>query len=216
MNESVGRSRRNMSRPTISALGLLTLLAPLSVLAETGRIPTAQEYAAGLGDRIVASNVREPGHSVSWGRAIAVVDAPISHVRSVVADYAGYESFIPRFRESRVLEQKGDESVVYVEAGVMKNTITLWAELRLKEKALRSGTRVIEGEMRKGNVRDFRARWILTPVDDGKHTLVSFELLVAPRMFLPSSVFSRENRKAAEKVMKALRTKIDEAAVATR
>lgn len=200
----------------VAALGALTLLCPLGASADTGRIPTAQEFAAGLGDRIHATNVREPGHSVAWGRAIVVVSAPMPEVLRIVLDYGGYEAFIPRFRESRVLEQKGNESVVYFEAGVMRNTITLWAELQLTARELRSGTRVVEGAMRRGNVRNFRARWMLTPVDGGTKTLVSFELLVAPRIFLPSSVFSRENRKAAEKVVKALRTRVDEAAVATR
>ncbi|MGB5286552.1 MAG: hypothetical protein WBN29_18735, partial [Polyangiales bacterium] len=54
----------------------------------------------------------------------------------------------------------------------------------------------------------FSASWRLTPVDDGARTEVDFKLFVDPDMPLPSSVFSRENERAAGNTIRALRSRI--------
>jgi hypothetical protein len=50
----------------------------------------------------------------------------------------------------------------------------------------------------------------LTPVDGGAGTEVDFKLFVDPDMPLPSSVFSRENERAAGKTVRALQTRVIE------
>jgi hypothetical protein len=50
----------------------------------------------------------------------------------------------------------------------------------------------------------------LTPVDGGTRTEVDFKIFVDPDMPLPSSIFSRENEKAASKTVRALRTRVFE------
>jgi hypothetical protein len=50
----------------------------------------------------------------------------------------------------------------------------------------------------------------LTPVDGGARTEVDFKIYVDPDMPLPSSVFSRENEKAAGNTLRALRTRVSE------
>ena len=54
----------------------------------------------------------------------------------------------------------------------------------------------------------FRASWRLTPVEGGARTEVDFKLYVDPDMPLPSSVFSRENERAAGNTVRALRTRV--------
>jgi hypothetical protein len=61
-----------------------------------------------------------------------------------------------------------------------------------------------------GNVDAFSARFELTPVDAGTRTRVDFKIYVDPDIPLPSSVFSRENERAAEKTLRALQTRVFE------
>jgi hypothetical protein len=50
----------------------------------------------------------------------------------------------------------------------------------------------------------------LTPVNGGLHTRLNFELYVDPDMPLPSSIFSRENEKAAARMVRAIRNRVIE------
>jgi len=78
----------------------------------------------------------------------------------------------------------------------------------LSEIPTEGSTRVIEARLLEGNMDAFSASWRLTPVDGGARTEVDFKIYVDPDMPLPSSVFSRENEKAAGKTVRALRTRV--------
>ena len=54
----------------------------------------------------------------------------------------------------------------------------------------------------------FSATWQLAPIDDGARTAVEFRIYVDPNIPLPSSVFSRENERAAGNTLRALRTRV--------
>jgi len=61
-----------------------------------------------------------------------------------------------------------------------------------------------------GNIDAFSASWALTPVDGGARTEVDFKIFVDPDIPLPSSIFSRENERAAGRTLRALRTRVFE------
>jgi ribosome-associated toxin RatA of RatAB toxin-antitoxin module len=54
------------------------------------------------------------------------------------------------------------------------------------------------------------ARWELTPIDTAR-TEVAFQLLIEPKVPLPSAVLSYENEKASRKTLKALRRALAQA-----
>jgi len=125
-----------------------------------------------------------------------------------VVDYANYVHFMPNFTKSKVLAQRGNKAMVYMEVSVASGTFTLWGQLKLSEGAPDGDTRVIEARLLDGNMDAFSASWRLTPVEDGARTEVDFKLYVDPDMPLPSSVFSRENERAAGNTVRALRTRV--------
>ncbi|MBW1689114.1 MAG: hypothetical protein JRS35_29210 [Deltaproteobacteria bacterium] len=98
-----------------------------------------------------------------------------------------------------------------MEVSVASGTFTLWGQLKFSEGAAEGNTRVIEARLLEGNMDAFNASWRLTPVEGGARTEVDFKIYVDPDMPLPSSVFSRENEKAAGKTLRALRTRVIEA-----
>jgi ribosome-associated toxin RatA of RatAB toxin-antitoxin module len=160
---------------------------------------------------IKVTTVSKPGTAVKAGRAEGIVNASLDSVRSVVEDYGGYEKFMPHFRASRVLSQRGTSALVYMQASIAKDTMTLWAQLKVSAKPNAGNTRIIEAKMVQGNMDAMFARWELTPLDT-EHTLVAFQVLMDPKVPLPASLVTNENEKASQKTIRALRRVVAERA----
>lgn len=159
-------------------------------------------------DAIEVRTVATSGSSVETGRAAGIIDAPFEDVRRVVLDYARYDTFMPHFRTSRVLAQRGGRASVYMEVGILRDTITLWARLDVRSHEV-DGKTVVEARMRQGNMDAFRARWELEPVEGGRRTLARFQILVDPDLpAVPDSVLSSENAKSARRAIVRLRRRL--------
>ncbi len=182
-------------------------LTSLGLLLAALFLATSPVHAAGEPD-VRTAQITEAGSNISWGHAIGVIERPIDQVLPIVVDYANYAHFMPNFTKSKVLAQRGNRAMVYMEVSVAAGTFTLWGQFKLSEAPPEGETRVIEARLVEGNMDAFNASWRLTPVDDGAGTEVDFKLYVDPNMPLPSSVFSRENERAAGNTIRALRSRI--------
>ena len=159
---------------------------------------------------VFTAQIPEEGSNIAWGQAVLVLDKPIEEVLPIVRDYANYVQFMPNFTKSKVLAQRGSRAMVYMEVSVAKGAFTLWGQLNLAEHPENGDSRVVEAHLMEGNIDAFSARWTLTPVDDGARTQVDFKIYVDPDIPLPSSIFSRENERAAGRTVRALRTRVFE------
>jgi ribosome-associated toxin RatA of RatAB toxin-antitoxin module len=181
-----------------------------ALIAGSTSIPAAAADEPDENAGIFTAQIPEEGSKIAWGQAIVVVDKPIEEVLPIVRDYANYAQFMPNFTKSRVLAQRGSRAMVYMEVSVAKGTITLWGQLNLAERPPVGDSRVVEAHLLEGNIEAFSARWTLTPVDEGARTEVDFMIYVDPDIPLPSSIFSRENERAAGRTVRALRTRVFE------
>jgi ribosome-associated toxin RatA of RatAB toxin-antitoxin module len=179
-----------------------------TLIAGSSPIPAAAADEPDESAGIFTAQISEEGSNIAWGQAILVLDQPIEEVLPIVFDYANYVQFMPNFTKSRVLAQRGSRAMVYMEVSVAKGAITLWGQLNLAERPHEGESRVIEAYLMEGNVDAFSARWTLTPVDGGTRTEVDFKIFVDPDIPLPSSIFSRENERAAGRTVRALRTRV--------
>jgi len=184
-------------------------ITSLALLAVVLLFATSPVHASSEPE-VLTTRIVKAGSDISWGHAVAVIDKPIEEVLPVVVDYGNYVRFMPNFTKSKVLAQRGNRAMVYMEVTVASGTFTLWGQLKFSEGAADGSTRVIEARLLQGNMDAFNASWRLTPVDGGARTEVDFKIYVDPNMPLPSSVFSRENEKAAGKTVRALRTRVAE------
>jgi len=198
--DSRDQPRQTSAMTRIAALGFFPALVALAA---------TPLHAAGEAD-VRTTQISQEGSAISWGQAVGVIDEPLDAVLPVVVDYANYVHFMPNFTKSKVLAQRGNRAMVYMEVSVASGTYTLWGQLKLAEAAPEGATRVIEARLLDGNVDAFNATWRLTPVDDGARTEVEFKIYVDPDMPLPSSVFSRENERAAGNTVRALRSRVIE------
>jgi ribosome-associated toxin RatA of RatAB toxin-antitoxin module len=182
---------------TLLAGAWALLLAPsLAFAAE------AHEENAG----IFTAQVPTDGSNIASGRAVITVDKPVDEVLSVLLDYGNYVDFMPNFTKSRVLAQRGSKAMVYMEVSVAKGMYTLYGQLKLDEQAREGDARVVRGTLIDGNINAFNATFTLNPVAEG--TEIDFQIYVDPDLPLPSSVFSRENERAAGRAVRALRQRI--------
>jgi ribosome-associated toxin RatA of RatAB toxin-antitoxin module len=162
---------------------------------------------------VFTAQIPEEGSNIAWGQAVLVVDKPIDEVLRIVRDYANYVQFMPNFTKSKVLAQRGSRAMVYMEVSVAKGALTLWGQLNLAERPDDGESRVVEAHLMEGNIDAFSASWTLTPIDGGARTEVDFKIYVDPDIPLPSSIFSRENERAAGRTVRALRTRVFEGPV---
>ena len=191
------------------AAALLFACAILALPAMASAQSRAERLAERIGDSIQTETIATDG-SVEWGEAVGVVDASPETVMRIVTDYARYEEFLPHFRRSRVLSRRGRNALVYMQAAVARDTVNLWAQMRIYARRPRGETQIIEGRMTEGNMDTFAARWEVTPLGDGQRSLVRFRIIVDPGLPLPSSLFTSENVKAARRTISALRERVAE------
>lgn len=194
--------------------GVLMTACTLVVMSTIAAADTKADVARLRSSRGVERyNVAASGASIRAGGAQAFVDAPVSVVRQIVTDYPKYQDFMPRFERSRVVGRTKEYTDVYLQVPILHGAATVWAVTRFKRLAPEAdGTEVIEGTMQQGNVRDFRATWRLTPVDD-QHTLLKIEILIVPKLPLPGSVVTPELEYASDKAVGAARGRAEGAAV---
>ena len=181
-----------------------------AVLAGSPSSPAAAAEEQSESAGVFTTQILEEGSDIAWGKAVLVVDKPIEEVLPIVLDYANYVQFMPNFTKSKVLAQRGSRAMVYMEVSVARGAFTLWGQLNLAERPESEDSRVVEARLMDGNVDAFSASWTLTPVDGGSRTRVDFELYVDPDIPLPSSIFSRENERAAGRAVQALQAHIYE------
>ncbi|MGB5265404.1 MAG: SRPBCC family protein [Polyangiales bacterium] len=184
--------------------------AAFALFAVSSSGPAAVAEAQDENAGVLTAQIPEEGSSISWGQAVMVLDTPIEEVLPIVLDYANYVDFMPNFTKSKVLAQRGTRAMVYMEVSVARGAITLYGQLNLAERPESGDVRVVEARLLDGNIDAFSARFTLTPVDGGTRTEIDFKIYVDPDIPLPSSVFSRENERAAGKTVRALRARVSE------
>ncbi len=183
-----------------------TATAIALIVASSSSQAAADDHDENAG--IFTAQIPEEGSGISWGQAVIVLDTPIEKVLPIVRDYANYVDFMPNFTKSRVLAQRGTRAMVYMEVSVARGAVTLFGQLNLAERPESGDVRVVEASLIDGNIDAFSASFTLTPVDGGTRTEIDFKIYVDPDIPLPSSVFSRENERAAGRTVRALRARV--------
>jgi len=192
-------------RMTINPTRFVGALAAAWIAGSVLSHATAEEA-----EPVLTAQIAEEGSNIAWGQAVVVLDKPIEEVLPIVVDYANYVQFMPNFTKSKVIAQRGTRAMVYIEVSVAKGAITLWGQLKIAERPKASNERIVEASLLEGNIDAFSAVWKLTPIEGGARTRVEFKIYVDPDMPLPSSIFSRENERAAGRTLQALRAHVFE------
>jgi ribosome-associated toxin RatA of RatAB toxin-antitoxin module len=164
----------------------------------------------GLGVLLASSAAASDGRKIERydvrgaGAARAIVQAPDGVVRSVVTDFARYESFITRFKAAKVVGKVGDKTDVYLQVPILKGAVKIWAVVRFDPPKSAGEDQVVTGKMIKGNVKRLDAVWRIHHVDE-QHTELRLELNIVPDLPVPESLVIPEVSYAADKAVSGTR-----------
>jgi ribosome-associated toxin RatA of RatAB toxin-antitoxin module len=160
--------------------------------------------------------------------AVSEVEAPPEAVFNVLVDFEHYPEFMPYVKESEVLSRTGDNEVVtYARIAppfISERDYPLKVRLT-RGSAVDDGTRKdgtfkvewtalpeakpeVEGVVR---VKLNEGSWLAEPLDDSRHTRLTYTLLTDPGGFIPDFVFNLSNTVAIPELFDAVRKRSAEA-----
>ena len=205
-----------------AGLGSLTFLAVAAGLtlapvasADTYAPPATDAQAAKLSKlgKEAKSNYAMKDSKFKVARAEIFINAPMNQVKTSVLDYANYSTFIPKFQKSKVIKGKsGEAQEVFLQIPILHGAATIWAveNFALPAADGKTGEKIV-GNMVKGNVDDLRATWRYRAVDD-KHTVLSLDIYIAPKIAAPESVVTAEVEDACGDGVRAVKERSEAAA----
>lgn len=185
---------------TLGSLGAVVLsaglgLVPMTALADAPYAPPAADAQATalfkLGREKKTNYAKDKDSKFKVARGEIFINAPMKDVKAVVMDYGSYSTFISKFQKSKILKTTGEVNEVYLQAPILHGAATIWAVESFAAPAPDGKGEKIVGSMLKGNVDDLRATWRMRPVDD-KHTVLSLDMYIAPKIAAPESLVTAE------------------------
>lgn len=131
-------------------------------------------------------------NNVSWQEDQIVVDYSIDEVKTLVTSCWKYDKLFKYVTKA----QKLSSNECYIEATVLKGTVTFWMKVKIMPEVVDADGRTvrIEARMSDGNVKTFSAKGKLVALDKRK-TLVVFRMKADPNLPLPDSMIEAEIKK---------------------
>ncbi len=183
---------------SLAAVGALALTAPAAHADGPSPDPDAARIAAA--GHPLKWNWTPPGRNARYGHAETLIHAPLPAVRRIVLDFGNYKSLAQSITTSRVVGHQSDGSAdVYIQMGVMNNTIKFWNVTRFSPLHTQpDGSEVVEGRMvpGKGNIDDCSTVWTIKSAGNG-WTVLKFDILLNPGLPAPQSLIDEQLRDSA-------------------
>jgi hypothetical protein len=186
------------------ALGLAASLVALGTLAVSS--PVHADALDADATRIASAghalkwNWVPPGRSARYGHAETLIHAPLATVRRLVLDFGHYRELADSITSSRVVGHAPDGSTdVYIQMGVMNNTLKFWNVTRFAPLHVDTdGTEILDGQMihGKGNIDDSATVWTMHAAGP-EWTVLKFDVLLNPGLPAPQSIVDEQLRDSA-------------------
>ncbi|MFO0625053.1 MAG: hypothetical protein U0325_05500 [Polyangiales bacterium] len=152
----------------------------------------------------------EPAEGTTVRRGVSrfVVQAPMAEVVRAFMDYGHYTELLPQVTTSRVVRRTRAGTEVYLQVDLGGNLGALWSRVRVTVE--RTPQRVtFQGTSLEGNVERFEFSARIDPVEgDPARTLLECRMLSIPQLPFPSTVFTRENRRALTMMANRVRARM--------
>jgi hypothetical protein len=161
------------------------------------------------------TNLIPPGQTEKHGHAEVLIEAPIDMVEQQVRAFGQYKDFAPgKFKTSKIVDKTETTTDVYMQIAIMKGFVTLWQIVRFgPTRTVSNDTRVIEGNLVKGNVRAAHSLFALRKVSE-RRTILKVDVLIAIEVPAPEELLDEELRDYASDALEGLRDKSQAAAKA--
>lgn len=204
-------------------LASLVFLVPVAALAIDAKNPGDGWAEANREDEFVIFTKDDAKAGARALIAITEIDAAPDVVFSVVGDFVNYPKFMPYIQESKVIEQKSelelvayarldpplvDERDYYIEVkrtpGPQNGGVWKSAWTAVPEKGPERAD-VVRVKLNTGS-------WVIEPLDGGKRSRVTYNLLTHPGGSIPNWIANKSNTVAIPDLFKAVRKRSAEVA----
>lgn len=215
-------SRRLCGTLVLVALGSAACAAnptPKTMVDHVAEAPaaTATDAAQPSQQATPEAEVVEPvpvpiaGTDLVEAKATVTVRASVDKSRATVLKFEDYPQFMPEYSDAKragVLPS-GNEKV-YMEITTLAGIAKMYANIEVLSARKDGATEVHEAKFLDGNVRQFKAVWTLTRIDDA-HTELTLQVFLHPSLPLPDFLVNKANLDGAKKGVLAMKRRIEAA-----
>ncbi|MFO0588548.1 MAG: SRPBCC family protein [Polyangiaceae bacterium] len=151
-----------------------------------------------------------PGSGLVEAKATLRAARSLDKAREVVLKFEDYPQFMPEYSGAKMLGKLPDgNDKVYMEITTLGGIAKMFANIEVLNK--KDGlTETHEAKFLDGNVKEFKAIWTLTKVDDA-HTEVTLQVFLHPAIPLPDFIVNKANLDGAKKGVIAMKKRIEAA-----
>ena len=165
--------------------------------------PDAAQMARLLARGIVVVSDVDRSGAAGRARAAVWIAAPPATVFALMTDCARALGYVPRMTACKVLETGADRSWELIAHEVDYSWFL--PRTRYVFRARYQAPARVDFEAVSGDLEINQGSWQLTAAPDAAHTLVSYEVRLKPRMFVPAWLVRRGLRKDLPELLAALR-----------
>jgi ribosome-associated toxin RatA of RatAB toxin-antitoxin module len=192
-----------MSRNSLSSIYVLTTL-----MVCLGLEPTDAAAAPTAPARAQRYSVKTSVSSIPAGAAKIDVAADAQLVTEIIQDFGNYSRLSDKFEKARVIGRNGADTDVYMQVPILKGAAKIWAVMRFTPVRNSNGDQILAGHMVKGNVKRLDAKWTVRSAG-ARQSHVELELLIVPKLPVPSSLVTSETAYAADKAVTGVRDRAE-------
>jgi ribosome-associated toxin RatA of RatAB toxin-antitoxin module len=146
--------------------------------------------------------------SIPAGAAKIDVAADAQLVTEIIQDFGNYSRLSDKFEKARVIGRNGADTDVYMQVPILKGAAKIWAVMRFTPVRNSNGDQILAGHMVKGNVKRLDAKWTVRSAG-ARQSHVELELLIVPKLPVPSSLVTSETAYAADKAVTGVRDRAE-------
>ena len=151
------------------------------------------------------------GSDLVEAQAQVTVNAPLDKARATVLKFEDYPQFMPEYSDAKRMGKlpSGNEKV-YMEITTLGGIAKMYANVEVMPAATEGAKETHQAKFIDGNVKQFKATWVLTKVDE-QHTLISLQVFLHPSIPLPDALINAANLDGAKKGVIAMKKRIEAA-----
>jgi len=178
---------------------------PITVTAETDVQLNDSELARIQDGEILVRLVRSGQQSRGSVEAVVWIDASAETIWRIMTDCDAAPTFIPGLKSCQVLESGDTWEIIRHDVKWM----WLFPKVAYEFRADYDLYRQISFNRIRGDLREMRGRWLLSPMGNGRQTIVHYRVYLDPGFVVPGFLVRRSLKKNLPAVLTALRDRVE-------
>jgi ribosome-associated toxin RatA of RatAB toxin-antitoxin module len=142
-------------------------------------------------------------------KATITIHAPLDKTRATVLKFEDYPQFMPEYSDAKHIGKAPDgNDKVYMEITTLGGVAKMFANIELLPVRKDGASEIHEAKFLDGNVKQFKAVWTLTKVDDNT-TTAALQVFLHPSIPLPDFLVNKANLDGAKKGVIAMKKRVE-------